>query len=302
MSIILQQQDKKKQPEKKMKFKLFIKKNAVKKIIDVAEIETDSPITDFAIKSENEIFFSHGHSIGIIDSEFITPFWSGPQDAEDELVFGSIEQSTYLHPSSIFYCKSDRNLYTVENCGRFIRKIEIGTDYTYSIIDGTCKITLDKIFSKSPACCKTSIDIDEFGNIYWSSEIVNRCFKFSGSNVNVLAGNGRAGYSTFNDPSLSHLNFPNGICTLNDSVLISDTNNGLIRMINKKGIFPLVSNLKSPRNIQKIDKRLVFIDGDSSIKTVSLDGKTQPFEIYKGNEIVNIHPYGSDIYVMEKII
>ena len=73
-------------------------------------------------------------------------------------------------------------------------------------------------------------------------------------------------------------------------------------MINKKGIFPLVSNLKSPRNIQKIDKRLVFIDGDSSIKTVSLDGKTQPFEIYKGNEIVNIHPYGSDIYVMEKII
>ena len=283
-----------------MKTKIVIKKNAVKSVVEVATIETDFPIVDFTIVDDEKIYFIHGNNIGEISNRKINLFWSGQYgEVENKIKFGSVGSSVYSSPSSIVYFNPHKSLYVVENCGRIIRKIELQSSYSYSIIDGLCKMTLDKVFSKSPDFCKTSIDIGSSGNVYWTSEIVHRYFKFHDSEVSVF-GNGRSGYSVCSKIEDSHFSFPNGICNYNNSFFITDTGNGCIRKVDSKTMSYVCGNLKNPRYIKKNSKNFFFID-DNGLRSISFDGKLHPFELYKSEKIINICPYNSDVYILESL-
>lgn len=281
-----------------MKYKLFSKKIGVKSTSDIAILETDSVITDFCLRN-NSVFFLHGNSIGLVDNNKINYFWSGTSENKPP-VFGLIESSSYLYPSSIFYLKNNDYLYLIENAGRIIRKIELNANFTVPMLDGNIEKEVSKIFSKSVMTCNTSLYVDQEEKIFWTSSVTHRSFMFDNGEFSILSGTGRAGYSIFNDPVQCLMSYPEGICNYNREVFITDTGNNCIRIIKNGHMRTVIKDLDKPRKIKNIDNRMMFINGNS-VKFIA-DSQINQTDIYKGStNIVNFDGTKNEIFVLEEL-
>ena len=110
--------------------------------------------------------------------------------------------------------------------------------------------------------------------IYWVSQSVHRCLKYSSSSVKCFVGNGRCGYSVSNSLGSCFLNSPSGICCNKNSIYISDTGNGCLRRVDENSInliggVPNSNDLSSPLKI-KIKDNMCYVLDDGCIKNIIL--------------------------------
>ena len=239
-------------------------------------------IRDMCI-ADDDLYFVHGSFVGIIQKKYVNPY---------------IVQDLNC-PSSIFYNKNNNRLYVVENGGRNIKEIDIQDLKRIKAQNYLAEPHLEylkDILKKTPKDCETSICLKN-DKLCWLSEVACRGFIYENSDVKLLFGNGKAGYSTSNNITSSMFNFPNGIACLNDALYVTDTDNDMIRFVNNNahGVY----NIPCPRKIKNIGNKLIFVS-EGSVKSI-LNGGITNLNLYNGNNICAIDGNEKYLYIIEEV-
>ena len=279
-----------------MKYSIIQKKLGVASTDLLLDIETDLEISDFChIPSFGYLLlFASHHCIGYVDYEgkYKIP-WMG-KIGIGESRDGNRGIALLNSPSSICYFGTTNNCYVVEAGGQVVRRLELDSGYITSFLGRVALQRLSKYFIKSSvdlSKIKTAIDINNKGELYWVSHIVNRCFKFSSSNLIDFVGNGHCGYSVSSKITSCLLNAPSGLCCNKSDIFISDTGNHCLRKITN-GILLIVrgdpnnTNVFSSPTKVKIKGNHCYVMDGNVVKHVSLSDNSIS-NAYEGDNLLS---------------
>ena len=251
-----------------MKYLLLKKKFGTNKIEQACEVNVTLPVLDMCF-CEDEILFLSGDHIGHIDiktKKTLFP-WLGK----------------FNNPSSL--CYRGKFCFIAENSGRDIKSLELSSKYIEDGLKGVAtKKQIDLYFSKVSGNKndETSIVIAEDETLYWTSGLINRCFRYKSGTLDVLIGNGRTGYALSNAPRNSIISNPSGVATYKDFVYVCDGNHCIRKVTDKEDCLvaghPLsigdkdgkigISLLSQPTKIKSAQNIAYFIDC-GKVKTLS---------------------------------
>lgn len=291
-----------------MLYKFSSKQIGIKNIKEIAQVELEHPIIDFCVKDLNNIFFVWDKYIGHISNKKVDIFFTGYrkeyENYEDipEINFGYFDYEIYLKPSSCYYLDLNDSIYLVENNGKILRRIDLKNKYSENIFNknnivNTFLNNLHKKIINIESI--TSIYVSD-GIIYWCSNILNRVLKYNNGNIENICGNGRAGFSIFNNPNDCGLCFPIGLNSLNNNLYITDTGNNCIRYICNNFLRTINKKVEKPKFLRNIDKKLSFLE-NNKIKVINQDNILSDIPIYENENIINFNGFGKDIIILEKV-
>ncbi|TRZ81210.1 hypothetical protein D4R86_02980 [bacterium] len=281
-----------------MSFKILEQKfgTSVKTII--FELETKIKVNDFCFVKDKGFIIAMDNGVSLLthDNDFISSWVA------------------HVHnPKSIYFQEKNKNVYVIDGYSS-VKRFSLNNPYAFEVMGDRGKATLNNYFSKIKDkeyivdCSATSS-----GEIYFTNDKVNRCFRINNAEIEVLVGNGRSGFSIATKLDQCQLNAPSGVCCYNGNVYISDTQNKCIRMVSKnksiKTIFgkPETSGeggLDAPSKMIIKGNLIYFID-NNKIKYSTMDA-TDTGVIYKPqdpkNNIVSLD-IGRDklLYVLSEV-
>jgi hypothetical protein len=246
---------------------LFKKQLGINKADMFCDIETDYPVRDMCLCGDNKFLFLSGNSVGEITSkkEINYPWVSG-----------------LIKPSSLC-CVGNNFCFIAEDNGSEIKKLDLLTKETQSVLSSLAhKEKIKLYYSKADKNedKETAIVYTDKKSLFWLSAQLNRCFKWQGTSLESVVGNGREGYSLSNSLPNCMLNKPSGIVAKDQDIYICDDNH-CIRLANKSGIKLVaghpnkvghqdgkISLLTNPTKI-KASKRLAYFIDEGRIKSLS---------------------------------
>lgn len=281
-----------------MKYILLQKRLSVNKIEKFCTLKLESPIKDICMCKNTGVLFLTNYSIGLINLEgdVFYPWVTG---------FNQLSSACFDGKNSC---------YLVELNGSEIKKLQLSTRETQSILDGVANCKKIKLYFSKVNCDEdndTAITYAQHKTLYWVSSLINRCFKIKDISLEHLVGNGKEGYSLSNDPKSCMLNKPSGIASNNGDVYISDANS-CIRIVNKDGISLVAgrpgikghedgkeSLLTHPTKIKTTKRTVYFID-DNKIKSLSYSDNTVT-TIANFERVVSIDVDDQNLYIMQEV-
>jgi len=234
---------------------------------------------------DDVFFLAHSHGVGRMVSEDVNLEWSSTL----------VNKTPFDNPSSIDYSSLTHSLYVVEQGGSMIRYINISDTSSKPLFDN--ERFKKKYFRDVNSQTKIST---KGGDITWCVANINRCFRLNKFEPDVLAGNGKSGYS-ISTPTHSRFCHPDGISKLGQLVLIADSGNHCVRGVSKDSVVQVFGGLSSPRKLISSYDRIFFISG-KKVYTVSTAGKSASiYEIYQSaNEVISICTLDKkNIYILE---
>ena len=287
-----------------MKYSLSKKSTGKSGIKDVFEFETPAPIKDFQYCGKFNFVFLSENSLGQITLEGMVfyPWFEG-----------------FVEPSSICYHPQEQNCLVVEDGGRTISTINLDVLVSVEILKGvSVKKNLLHYFRNVPRDkdTKTSVVLAGNGTICWTTNCISRCFSYRQEMLEVLVGDGRAGYSLATNAAYCHLNQPEGLAVYNGALYICDTGNSCIRRI-KDGSISLVAgkplvmgnqdgvlgvNLFNAPSKIRIVKKTAYILDKGIVRVLSF--ATKEVSTITGVENateITIGPEG-DVYFLKEIV
>lgn len=269
-------------------YKIFQKINGVKSTKEIISFECDDTIVDFCCKN-NDFFYITKNLIGVIKNLQNTIF-SGNDNTQK---YGDIIYSSYSNMSSIVYSEHYKGLFVSENSGNHIRYIDLQSNYTSNFIKD--QKMLDKYFSKvkdiasSQICCNVD-------NIYWTAPSINRIFT---NKELLLAGNGKADYSVFNDPKLCSFCSPIGITNSKNTIYVCDNGNKCIRTIDDKVNYVIGNIFNNPKKIKYNSGNIYFLD-NNNVFSINNNQKNV-YNVYNGKRtIISFDVLENNLYILEK--
>lgn len=293
-----------------MLYKLIEKKQNVKSFKEIFEFH--SPYKIYDICMFDDIFFASTEN-GIMSlSSNETLISNG-----DLVRFGNFNSSLAVHPSSL--SSSVHGIFVCEAGGRVVRFIEQQSGWTEQL-NRDHEVSE---WSKLPMNGDTGI-IAQDNQVLWVSSIKSQVFRYSNAETEVLAGNGRQGYSVGTNSLRCSFSYPQGLCMSNGIVYVCDTGNRCIRMIRNNTVeflcgYPKEDFLIKPTKIlpsinsYKMQKTLpiglsqsyphLLVLDDGKVKTVTkVEEKAVSSVLYNNAiaDVVSIAESPNGLLILEK--
>jgi hypothetical protein len=276
----------------------------------LANIDLPEDISDFCFIPDFGYLFvlKNNHCISFLDLEGnFTKEWLGGF-GENGYKDGSNKYARLNYPSSICYSEESKKAYLIEEGGASLRSIDLslvyiryllGRDVISKLRQYISKFSLDGIYT---SCCTS-----KFNTVYWTSDKLNRCFKFKQGEVQVILGDGRCGYSVSSDICSSRLYNPSGIFVSGKFVYVADKGNHCIRELTEgengrlrlfKGT-PVETNIIDAPTHLKSYKGLFYCLDNNKVKYFSSSGNEDGV-VYEGDNVVGIELQGRNLLILEK--
>lgn len=294
----------------------LLQKEHNKSVSAISSFELNCDIDDLCCVDKFGFLFSStsSHCVGLVTNEGeLTYPWLGKLN-QSGMKNGNKEVSLMESPSSVCYDKESEICYVVEHQGRVFRRIDIQSPYIAAIIGGSDQKKIDQHYRGSfKTGAVIASDINGSGFVYMANSVMNRIFWFRPSKVNLFAGSGKRGYCTSNNFKACMFNAPEGIACNGKDIIVSDTGNSCIRLIQSDGVkvvagFPMRpgdkdgkgsdSLLTSPKKIRAKKGFAYFIDGNK-IKHLTLSSY-QVETIYESEKVVSIDLLDKKLFILER--
>jgi len=246
-----------------MSFKIIEQKfgTSVKTII--FELETEIKINDFCFVKDKGFIIATDNGVALLtcDNKFILPW-----------------VSRINNPKSIYFQEKNKNVYVVDGY-KSVKRFNLNNPYAFDVTGERGKAFFDHYFSKmKDENCIVDCSATSSGEVYFTNNKINRCFRINNAEASVYVGNGRSGFSIATKLDQCQLNSPSGVCCHNGEVYISDTQNKCIRRVSKnKNIKTVIgqpeiseSELDAPSKIVIKGSLIYFID-NNKIKYSTID-------------------------------
>lgn len=285
-----------------MIYKLLKKTFGTKKIEKLVKIETEYPINDICYVDNLGIVFSTYCCLGVVtDSRDSIYPWKGSEDIKPK-TDGSNPYFGFL--TSLGYLSDKNRLFVTEDCGKNVRALDLGEDYCYSLIRGEEKKVVGKLLNHTPEHEPAYISPISTRSFYIAFPSIKKSYLCHDSVLKHVAGDGRSRFSVGNNAINSSIGIPSGICAYDRKVYLSDSLNGVVRVLDGESIslscgIPKQNELKSPSKLT-ISKKTMFIMCQDSVKTTSLD-KNSPMSVYESDTIRSISTASDgELYILEE--
>lgn len=321
-----------------MRYRLYIKKKnnpSPDNTYDferIMDFNIDPCIRDFCFADHLEYLIANcsKYIVQLSVKDGLNEKWIG--NDREEIKDGYETSVAFFAPGSVSYSRNTDLISVVDECGTQIRTVNVyrqkdskkltlnesgrNVVFSSSIISGTNKKLIEKYFKNvNKEGNLYDHAVDKYGNYYWTSSILNRCFCVMSSDVHKLAGCGNSGYSMTNDARRSKYNIPSGIDVSGDLVFISDSGNACIKRVNRKTKQEVVvvgkpmnrresdddkTKLLYPNKIKIYDKTVYFSDVNllRSFNLNSSSGNSNIIKKFRGNIIFDVDMDGN-IHVLE---
>ncbi len=174
-------------------------------------------------------------------------------------------------------------IYLADNGGRDIYIITKRDKLCRLFVDGVNKAIINNLLRKhnDANCVVLGVNL---GKAYVLIKELNRVFVQEHSSFKCLAGTGFAGYSVGPTAKTSMFNQPEGICIHLGKLFVSDTGNGIIRVIENDKVSTFVGHPVNDRiHAEKliICRDMLCFNGNTGVQGISLDGDRTVFDIFK---------------------
>ncbi len=269
-----------------MRYKLYIKNPGVN-IKILKEFDFPEKIVDFYFY-EKLLILTNG-SLYQLELENIKP--------------EKVTDFKFKNASSFNY--KDGSVYLADNGGREIYIINERNKLCRLFIDGLNKSIIDNLLKKHNGQLNCVVIGVNLGKAYLLIRELNRIFLYENSSLNCIAGNGFAGYSVGPTAKTSMLNHPEGICVHLGKIFVSDTGNGVIRLIenNKMRVFaghPIDNRILAERIT--VCRDMLYFNGNTGVRAINLDGGKPVFDILKTEKrtMINTDLDKKCLYILEE--
>ena len=285
-----------------MEYKLVRKNFGIQKTETVHTFEEDSKVKDICYVPDLGFFFIVGHALSLLnnDGEYLSP-WCGNKH-QPSLSNMSVPATGFSNPSSLYLSKN--KLYVCELNGASIRKIDLKTFNVSSLLKGELQVNLLSKFKKAARYNgETAICIGANDAVFWSSEVINKCFYFKGAILKTIIGTGRRGFSNATQSTNSMVDRPKGLVYSSGGVYLVDSGNGCIRQISN-GTKVIYGNphKEDTLNMSKMAscKSSVYVLCNSGIIHVDL-GSSHDVLVYESKKVVSMATdKDRNLYIVEE--
>lgn len=266
-------------------YKIYSKKIGVKNLQEVFLFNTVNRINCICAYNNN-FYFADADGIKVIKKNNVS--------------YSVTSASTiYRNVSSLFI---DKNIiYAVEDGGSQIKKISVNDFYSSDMLSCDSLLECKKLFSKNPYMIDvvTNVCVNKYGYVYWTVDKLHRCLVIKNGMFYSILGTGRSGYCVSNKLNECMLSFPVGVTCSDNGVIMSDTCNNCIRLIENDTCRTIITNINKPRNVKFYNGKVFFISENCIF---SLDEKykliNQP--IYDGKNIFDFFYSEKCFYIVQE--
>jgi len=273
----------------------------------VCDVDISHDILDFCFIPEFGYLFvlRNEHCISHLDiNGNLSISWLG-ECGESGRRDGTGRYARMNYPSSICYMPDIKRAYVIEGGGINLRYIELDAPYLNSLLGIAVTNSLRKYVSKvsiedvDTFCCA-----NKYGQVFWTSDKLHRCFKYYNGDVKVVVGNGRCGYASSSNLLYSRLNHPSGVAIVGNKIYIADKGNHCIREVSKKGLTlfegcPLDKETMNPSYL-KSHKNIFYILDGNDVRYFSPSGPSRGI-IHSADNIEGIGLHERDLLILERV-
>jgi hypothetical protein len=274
-----------------MKYKLVKKKVGTQELSDVIEFENSLEIRDIHFCNKNGIFFSAGDFVGKIDlsNNILFPYLGATEDSN--INRGEISQVKLNAPCSFYSDNRNDTLYISENGGELIRLFNLNEQYLSPMMEGVHEKDYLSFFVRRKIENLKSFIFSNGVETFWTVPSLNRIFAYKDCILRLVAGNGRAGFTTSNNIENCQFSSPQGIIVIGRNVYVADTGNNCIRVINDKvelfSGFPLRKDFDAPSKMVERNG-VIFVLDRNGLKSIGLKDPQKIVVVYDSTNIVSM--------------